>query len=184
MEEAQKIAKRRDLKLVQVIDLSIKSPRPIFKLMTSAEILSEELKQREEKKKNKKQDTVKGEKLLTIGGRISEHDLASKIQNVQKWLKKNYEVRVIISCDGDKAKQESIASRFEASTKDIGKMSPKRFSDNNLRFQILPTKASDSGDQAPEVTVPGKKSSKDLLDGKQNPAPDGAQSARAFHSSA
>uniref|UniRef100_A0A182PBT1 Translation initiation factor 3 N-terminal domain-containing protein n=1 Tax=Anopheles epiroticus TaxID=199890 RepID=A0A182PBT1_9DIPT len=109
--------------------------------MTGADYLNEDLKRREEKKKSKQDASVKGDKLLTISARIAEHDLASKIQNVLKWLNKSYEVRIVVTGDGagNKAKQEDIAQRFEASVKDAGKIVQKRLRDNDLRFNILPT---------------------------------------------
>uniref|UniRef100_A0A182SER1 Translation initiation factor 3 N-terminal domain-containing protein n=1 Tax=Anopheles maculatus TaxID=74869 RepID=A0A182SER1_9DIPT len=115
--------------------------------MTGAEYLNEDLKRREEKKKTKQDASVKGDKLLTISARIAEHDLASKIQNVLKWLNKSYEVRVVVTGDaaGNKAKQEDIAQRFEASVKDTGKIVQKRLRDNDLRFNITPTGGSTAG---------------------------------------
>ncbi|XP_053688007.1 translation initiation factor IF-3 [Sabethes cyaneus] len=197
LEEAEKLSKRRDLKLVKMVDLELKTQRPVYKLMTSAEYLTEDLKRREEKKRNKQEATIKGDKLLSISGRISDHDLNSKIQNVIKWLKKSYEVRIVISADGEKAKQETIAARIEQSTKEVGNVAQKRVRDNSLRFQILPASVansksnagnsdnsgnnpSSSGDNASEKDPkikPVKSSQKqDMLDATQN-----TQSVRAFH---
>uniref|UniRef100_A0A182JPL8 Translation initiation factor 3 N-terminal domain-containing protein n=1 Tax=Anopheles christyi TaxID=43041 RepID=A0A182JPL8_9DIPT len=141
LDEAVKISNRRNLKLVKITDLDTKTQRPVYKLMTGSEYLNEDLKRREEKKKTKQDASVKGDKLLTISARIAEHDLASKIQNVLKWLNKSYEVRIVVTGDGagNKAKQEDIAQRFEASVKDTGKIVQKRLRDNDLRFNILPT---------------------------------------------
>lgn len=168
LDEAQKISKRRDLKLVKIIDLDMKTQRPVYKLMTSAEYLNEDLKRREEKKRSKAEATIKGDKLLTVSARITEHDLSSKIQNVLKWLRKSYEVRIVVAGDGDKAKQESVAARFEQDTKEAGKIVQKRFRDSDLRFQIVPATASGSDKET-----------------KQNAAPDSLnQSVRAFHTDA
>ncbi|XP_055623596.1 translation initiation factor IF-3, mitochondrial [Toxorhynchites rutilus septentrionalis] len=172
--EAQNISKRRDLKLVRIVDLDVNSQRPIYKLMTSAEYLTEELKRREDKKRNKDAAAIKGEKLLAISARITEHDLTSKIQNVLKWLKKSYEVRVVISGEGNKSQQESIANRFESETKDAGKIVQKRIRDNNLRFQIVPSASiPDSNQVAPGTEKKG------LLDEKQ--VANDTQSVRAYH---
>lgn len=147
LDEAVKISNRRNLKLVKIADLDTKTQRPVYRLMTGAEYLNEDLKRREEKKKTKQDASVKGDKLLTISARIAEHDLASKIQNVLKWLNKSYEVRVVVTGDGagNKAKQEDIAQRFEASVKDIGKIVQKRLRDNDLRFNITPTGGATAG---------------------------------------
>ncbi|XP_055597192.1 translation initiation factor IF-3 [Uranotaenia lowii] len=185
LDEAQKISKRRDLKLVKIVDLDIKTQRPIYKLMTSAEYLSEDLKRREEKKRIKQEATIKGDKLLTISAKITEHDLGSKVQNVLKWLKKSYEVRIIISGDGDKSKQESVAAQLETSTKEMGKVVQKRFRDNDLRFSILPTTsiAADKSEPPKSIPVPEKLKPEDGSGGKQPTSIGGGQqqAVRAFH---
>uniref|UniRef100_A0A182R143 Translation initiation factor 3 N-terminal domain-containing protein n=1 Tax=Anopheles farauti TaxID=69004 RepID=A0A182R143_9DIPT len=147
LDEAVKISNRRNLKLVKITDLDTKTQRPVYRLMTGAEYLEDDLKRREEKKKSKQDATIKGDKLLTISARIAEHDLTSKIQHVLKWLQKSYEVRVVVTGDGagHKGKQEEIAQRFETSVKDTGKMVQKRMRDNDLRFSILPTSGKKQG---------------------------------------
>ncbi|KAL3266563.1 hypothetical protein HHI36_010729 [Cryptolaemus montrouzieri] len=75
LDEAQKISKRRDLKLVKIIDLDTKTQRPIYKLMTGSEYHQEDLKQREENKKQKNSNFIKGEKILLLNDTISDHDL-------------------------------------------------------------------------------------------------------------
>uniref|UniRef100_A0A1Q3FGZ0 Putative translation initiation factor-3 n=1 Tax=Culex tarsalis TaxID=7177 RepID=A0A1Q3FGZ0_CULTA len=177
LDEAQRISKRRDLKLVKIIDLEMKTQRPVYKLMTSAEYLNEDLKRREEKKRTKAEATIKGDKLLTLSARITEHDLNSKIQNVVKWLRKSYEVRIVISGDGDKAKQESVATRIEQNTKEAGKIVQKRFRDNDLRFQIIPGTPSGTEREQEQPGSPTKT--------KQNAPVDNVnQSVRAFHTDA
>lgn len=97
IEEATKISKRRDLKLVKIIDLDTKTDRPVYKLMTGAEYHAEDLKRRAERKASRQDSYIKGEKLLTISHKISDHDLNSRIRNIEKWLLKPYEVRVVIN---------------------------------------------------------------------------------------
>ncbi|XP_058459328.1 translation initiation factor IF-3, mitochondrial [Malaya genurostris] len=174
IDEAQKISKRRDLKLVKIIDLDIKTHRPVYKLMTSAEFLTEDLKRRQKKNMNREEKSIKGNKLLSISARITNHDLNSKCQNVMKWLKKNYEVRVVVSGDGDKTKQEAVAARFEETIKGIGKIVQQRFSENNLRFTILPITS--SSDQ--EIT---KSNKKDLYEANQKSCISDTHSIRTFH---
>lgn len=108
-EEAEKISKRRDLKLVKILDLDTKTQRPIYKLMTGAEYHAEDLKQRETKKE-KRNETIKGEKLLLLNAKISEHDLESRIKNLLKWILKKYEIRVVIN--GDPSNMEPSVSLF------------------------------------------------------------------------
>ncbi|KAL9702953.1 hypothetical protein quinque_006471 [Culex quinquefasciatus] len=177
LDEAQRISKRRDLKLVKIIDLDLKTQRPVYKLMTSAEYLNEDLKRREEKKRSKAEATIKGDKLLTLSARITEHDLNSKIQNVVKWLRKSYEVRIVVSGDGDKTKQESVATRIEHSTKEAGKIVQKRFRDNDLRFQIIPASGADKEQEQPVAEPTKAKTS-------SSPSENLNQSVRAFHTDA
>lgn len=101
LEEAQKLSKRRDLKLVKIVDLDAKTQRPVYKLMTASEYNKEDVKQREEKKKSK-EGALKGEKLLLINSKIEKHDLDVNIKKIVKWIGKLYEVRVVINGDGSK----------------------------------------------------------------------------------
>jgi translation initiation factor IF-3 len=103
LSDAEKLAKRRDLKLVRIVDLDTKTQRPIYQLMTGAQYYTEDKKLRKEKS-TKKGSGFKGDKLLTLSHRISPHDLSSKLKNVTKWLSKSYEVRVVINGDSDNMK--------------------------------------------------------------------------------
>lgn len=97
LEEAQKIAKRRDLKLVKILDLDTKTDRPVYRLMTGAEYHQEDLKQREVKNAIRSKGAFKGEKVLIMGQNISEHDLQTNINKVLKWINRRYEVRIVIN---------------------------------------------------------------------------------------
>lgn len=102
LEEAEKISKRRELKLVKVVDFDMKTQRPVYKLMTGSEYLAEDLKQRERRKLDKaNSSSLKGDKVLIISSGISEHDLKTQINKIIKWIGKQYEVRVVIN--GDKS---------------------------------------------------------------------------------
>lgn len=99
LEEAQKISKRRDLRLVKIVDVDTKTQRPVYKLMTGTEYHAEDLRQREQKKKDKQKSGIKGEKVLIVNHNISEHDLDTNIRKIIKWIAKSYEVRVVINGD-------------------------------------------------------------------------------------
>lgn len=107
LEEAQKLAKRRDLKLIKIIDLDTKTQRPIYKLMTATEYHEEDIKQKEVKKKNK-ENTIKGEKLVFLNYNIANHDLEVNIKKIIKWVSKSLEVRVVIN--GDSSKMQKVVS--------------------------------------------------------------------------
>lgn len=116
LEEAQHLSKRRDLKLVKIIDLDTKTQRPVYRLMTGAEYHSEEIKQREQRKKEKQTNTgaLKGEKLLMLNSGISKHDLETNCKKILKWILKRHEVRVVIS--GDASNMEKSVRYFLLNT--------------------------------------------------------------------
>lgn len=103
LSDAEKIAKRRDLKLIRIVDLDTKTQRPIYQLMTGAQYYTEDRKLRKEKSA-KEASGFKGNKLVTLSHRITSHDLSSKVKNITKWLSKAYEVRVVINGDNDNMK--------------------------------------------------------------------------------
>ncbi|KAL1513090.1 hypothetical protein ABEB36_002559 [Hypothenemus hampei] len=143
LEEAQKIAKRRDLKLVKILDLDTKTQRPVYKLMSGAEYHAEDLKQRERKKLEKQNNQVKGEKVLIVGQNISEHDLNVHINKISKWLAKKYEVRMIINGNIENmSKAEEVYAFLEKSITGIGRMVQKRQKGSDIKFQVIPPKES------------------------------------------
>ena len=101
--EAEKLAKRRDLKLVKIIDVDTKTHRPIYQLMTASQYYNEDKKRRQEKTAQK-ESGYRGEKLLTLSHRITSHDLYSRLKNIRKWLSKTYEVRIVINGDSENMK--------------------------------------------------------------------------------
>lgn len=103
LSEAEKIAKRRDLKLVRIIDIDTKTQRPVYRLMTGSQYYNEDKKQRLEKNA-KKESGLRGQKLLTLSHRITQHDLSSRVNNIRKWLSKTYEVRIVINGDSENMK--------------------------------------------------------------------------------
>ncbi|XP_066257168.1 translation initiation factor IF-3 [Euwallacea similis] len=141
VEEAQKIAKRRNMKLVKIIDLDTKSERPVYKLFTGAEYLAEDLKQRERKKTEKLKNPFKGEKVLILNHNISKHDLQTNIKKIVKWLEKRHEVRVVINGNVDNnSKAENVYSLLEKNTASNGRVVQKRQKGTDIKFQILPPK--------------------------------------------
>ncbi|XP_049810229.1 translation initiation factor IF-3, mitochondrial isoform X3 [Schistocerca nitens] len=149
LEEAQKLSKRRDLKLLKVTDLDSSQQRPVYKLLTESQYLEEE-KGHKDLKKLKKDTGFKGSKLLPLTTKIGDHDLHARLKNISKWLAKNFEVRVVISGDEpDQSKsvssqemncQEKIYDEITAHLKNEGRVIQKRFKGNDLKFQILPLK--------------------------------------------
>lgn len=98
LEDAQKIATRRNLKLVKIVDLDTKTERPVFQLMTAADYAAEDAKTKKEKKSG---SGFKGDKLLMLSSAISDHDLETQIKKIEKWIGKDYEVRVTITANSN-----------------------------------------------------------------------------------
>lgn len=165
MEQAKKIAASRQLKLVNVLDFDTKSSRAIYKLMTTHEYHSEELKRREEKKEARNTPQIKSEKLLTISGKISHHDLESKMAKVRKWIEKMHEVRVVVSADGDMKKAEEITSDLEKTGKEVdARVLQKRTKDNTIRFSIMPDIKKEKEKTATATTTTTSEPEKKLLE--------------------
>ncbi|XP_050507874.1 uncharacterized protein LOC126885357 [Diabrotica virgifera virgifera] len=140
LEEAQKLSKRRDLKLVKIVDLDTKTQRPIYKLMTGAEYHAEDIKQRLQKKEEK-QGAIKGEKVLILNHKIFEQDLQTQIKKIGKWINKMYEVRVVINGDSSNMeKAEFLYSAIEKSLEKDVRIVQKRQKGSDIKFQILPPK--------------------------------------------
>jgi translation initiation factor IF-3 len=103
LSEAEKIAKRRDLKLVKKTDIDTKTQRPVYQLLTGSQYYIEDKTQWQEKN-GKKESGLRGDKLLTLSHRITSHDLSSRLKNIRKWLSKTYEVRIVINGDSENMK--------------------------------------------------------------------------------
>lgn len=99
LEDAEKLANRRNLQLVHVSDKS-KNNRHIYKLVEYSKIeeKEEEKQEKEEKYLKKKihndKKKLKSTKLFTIKNDIMNYDLNIKINNVNKVLKKNHKVKI------------------------------------------------------------------------------------------
>ncbi|KAL6258528.1 hypothetical protein P5V15_010485 [Pogonomyrmex californicus] len=104
LEEAQRLAKRRNFTLVKVSDLENKTQRPLYKLVTSTDILEKtdtiEATQDADGTTQIKCKSNKYTKLLYVSAKIAEHDLQTKMKNLVKLLMKGYKTKVIITLDG------------------------------------------------------------------------------------
>lgn len=78
--------------------------------MTNAEFHAEELIRRKEKQSSRQNETIKGEKLMTLSSRIGEHDLMTAVKKMLKLLAKQYEVKVIVTGDGVVSEQNLVSS--------------------------------------------------------------------------
>ncbi|XP_062129349.1 translation initiation factor IF-3, mitochondrial [Drosophila sulfurigaster albostrigata] len=143
LDEAQKLAKRRDLHLLRLNQTDAKTGRAIFRLVTAAEMLADD-RDAKGAAKSSAEKGKKAEKSLTIGARITEHDLASRLKNIIKWLNKQHEVRILIqgnSSGADDGNAERIVKSIEATIKEpnvIGKIVQKRQKGGFIKFSIIP----------------------------------------------
>ncbi|CAH1393129.1 unnamed protein product [Nezara viridula] len=138
LESAIKLSKRRNLKLVKVSDYDSIRQSPVYKLLSGAEVLKEDLDGRKNKKKTG--TGFKSEKILSIADNISLHDLDSKCKNILKWIEKNHEVRITISCSSSKNNGEAVFKEIEERIKQHGRILQKRESGNDIKFHVIPPK--------------------------------------------
>ncbi|XP_028033258.1 uncharacterized protein LOC114245322 [Bombyx mandarina] len=140
LKNAQNLSVKRELKLVKVQDVDVKTRRPIYKLMTNAEFHEEELERRKEKKLARQNSSVKGQKLMILSSKISEHDLMTSVRKMGKLVEKQYEVKVVLAGEGGQSSQvlENIYSVIEKNTKSTARLLQKRNKGNSLKFQLLP----------------------------------------------
>lgn len=105
--EAEKLSKRRKLKLVRVLDYDTKTERPLYKLMSTLEYFEEE-KRSKSKKAKERSTLVKEEKLLTLSTKSGEHDVETRLKQGIKLLKKRHLVRFVVAHEGNPSKVVSI----------------------------------------------------------------------------
>lgn len=106
LQEAEKLANRRDFKLMQLdkaCSSSSSSGRLVYKLLSKSQLAASG------KKPGK---AHKGEKELALTAKIGRHDIDSKIKNISKWLSKNLEVKVVVSGEPDLAVSASSVSIY------------------------------------------------------------------------
>jgi len=139
--QAERLAKRRDLKLVKNEDPALrKLERPVYKLLTGKEYFDDQMSKKDATEKES--SGVKGEKTVLIGGLIEKHDLDSKVNSIIKWLKKSQRVQVTIkagkSNEDDRAKV--MKKMEEAVTPVGGRLLQVREKGDNIKFHIEPPK--------------------------------------------
>lgn len=96
---AEKMATSKKSRLVQIVDKDARTVRPVFKLMSEAQYIEEDLKLRKQNKEDRKKSSsfIKGEKMMIVTSKITTSDLDMKLRKVVKWLEKKYEVHILIS---------------------------------------------------------------------------------------
>ncbi|XP_046394017.1 translation initiation factor IF-3 [Ischnura elegans] len=132
LEEGHNIAKRRNLRLVKMVEYDTKTQRPVYRMMSVSEYNLEHKKDKASKAK-----THKREKHITFSSRISDHDMQSKVKMIDKWLAKDHEVRVIIAGDSnDMSGAEEVYKALEGEMKERSRFLQKRQVNADIRFSI------------------------------------------------
>ncbi|XP_071452763.1 translation initiation factor IF-3 [Hetaerina americana] len=152
LEDGHKIAKRRNLRLVKMLDYDTKTQRPVYRLMSLYEFNEEHKKEKASKTKSPTR-----EKLVTFSSRISDHDIQSKVKMMDKWLSKNYEVRVVISGDSNDPKAvEEVYKTLESRMKETARFLQKRQVNADIRFNVksLPESKSSAMQEKIELNKP------------------------------
>ncbi|XP_011637284.1 uncharacterized protein LOC105427315 [Pogonomyrmex barbatus] len=110
LEEAQRLAKRRNFTLVKVSDLENKTQRPLYKLVNSTDILekTDTIEATQDADETIQIKSNKYTKLLYVSAKIAEHDLRTKMKNLVKLLIKGYKTKVIITLDGVEGQKRKI----------------------------------------------------------------------------
>lgn len=134
LEAANKLAKRRDLKLIKVSDFDIKKQNPLYKLLSSNQILEEDIHLKKASKENK---GLKAPKIVSMSHKISEHDLKSKAKSIIKWLEKSHEVKVTIT--GTQDTHQAVSNNLDTISLLEHSLRDRKFYDtgwgrNNLGF--------------------------------------------------
>ncbi|KAH0625091.1 hypothetical protein JD844_033189 [Phrynosoma platyrhinos] len=97
-----RIMDERGLRLVL---LSEKADPPVYRLMSGQQIHEERLKLKEKQKVNPPKGPVQ-QKEITLSPTIAQHDLDTKIKQIEQWIDKKHHVRVTVqqkrSADGPK----------------------------------------------------------------------------------
>ncbi|XP_012286345.1 uncharacterized protein LOC105702950 [Orussus abietinus] len=144
LDEAEKVAKRRDVKLMKLLDYDEKEQRPLYKLMSEKEYFQEDVKQSLKEIPSEKKYSRHSVKLISISSNIADHDLGIKIKNINKMLTKNQEVSVLIISQGKEDVTNKILQTIKSGVKEHGKIATENKKGNawKLLLQPIPTASS------------------------------------------
>ncbi|XP_063987316.1 uncharacterized protein LOC135167736 [Diachasmimorpha longicaudata] len=137
LEEAEKLARRRNLKLMKVVDIDMRTERPVYRLMRIQDFIQEEAKAKSEAKKVKDR-IIKEDKTIAISGKITDHDLDTKIKSIHKMLRKRYGVRVLVATDGNLEIAKRVRDTVIENCKEISKVVTKNDSAFNVKVTLRP----------------------------------------------
>ncbi|XP_003490955.3 uncharacterized protein LOC100747101 [Bombus impatiens] len=131
LEDAEKLAKRRNLELIHVSNTS-KSGRSVYELEHFSKIGKITSDVAETHKNGQK---IKSAKLFTIKQNITNYDLNIKINNINKTLKRNYKAKILFS--HSKGLQEEVIEEVKQKIQGIILETQKRKDDTILVYTPL-----------------------------------------------
>ncbi|XP_015124766.1 uncharacterized protein LOC107046622 [Diachasma alloeum] len=137
LQEAEKLARRRDLKLVKVVDVDTRTERLVYRLMKIQDFMKEDAKAKAEAKEVKDK-VLKEDKTIAISGKIADHDLNTKMKSIHKMLRKRYGVRVLVAADGNLDKAKGVRDIVIENCKEIAKAVTKSDSAFNAKVTLRP----------------------------------------------
>lgn len=84
---------------------------------------------------------MKNFKEMQFRPNIADHDFQTKLRQIQKFLTKQLQVRIVVKMVGRENKHRDLAllilDKLEAGTKDLGRMDPNRRLDGNNFFTTI-----------------------------------------------
>ncbi|XP_033360947.1 uncharacterized protein LOC117239479 isoform X2 [Bombus vosnesenskii] len=133
LEDAEKLAKRRNLGLIHVSNAS-KSGRSVYELENSSKIdkITSDVAET-----HKNEQKTKSVKLFTIKQNIKDYDLNVKINNINKTLKRNYKAKIFFS--HPKGLQEEVIEEMKQKIQGIISGTQKRKDSTILVYTPLLT---------------------------------------------
>nr|XP_034971970.1 translation initiation factor IF-3, mitochondrial [Zootoca vivipara]XP_034971971.1 translation initiation factor IF-3, mitochondrial [Zootoca vivipara]XP_034971972.1 translation initiation factor IF-3, mitochondrial [Zootoca vivipara] len=100
-----------DERAVKLVLLNEKADPPMYRLMSGQQILEERLRLRDKQKASSKNGPVQ-QKELTFSTAIEQHDLDTKMKQIQQWIDKKHHVRVTLQQKGGGGGQEKMLAFF------------------------------------------------------------------------
>ncbi|KAI4495489.1 hypothetical protein M0802_008703 [Mischocyttarus mexicanus] len=131
LEDAERLAKRRNLILIKVEDEK-SSSRATYKLVQSMDYFKET---KTKNKENEEKNDIKSVKLIQLSTKISMFDLDVKLKNVNRLLKKRHKVKLIVNYDNETPNK--ILKYIESNANQYGKIE-KSSQPNRTVFTIIP----------------------------------------------
>ncbi|RLU19048.1 hypothetical protein DMN91_009406 [Ooceraea biroi] len=148
LEDAQRLAKRRNLTLTKITDFDSKTQRAVYKLLSNSDHIEETDEIAEVEDKDKDEQKLRSEKMFYISAKIAEHDLKTKLKNIVKLLNKKHKIKLVIKDDSHENKTKSI---IQDMIKDHGSIQQMQSKKNMALLVITPLSNNDTSANSKET---------------------------------